>query len=116
MSTLITKLSDNLLSDIKNADEIWIAVALMSNDGLNFILDNLKPSCKQNYLVGIDLPTDPKALKKMLKLQLSTNINVRLHTNKEYFHPKLYLIKKETSYSAYIGSANCWNRSFFLLL
>jgi len=113
MTEIITKLADRLLSDIKAADEIWIAVALMSNDGLSLLLDNLKDSCKQNYLIGVDLPTDPKALKKLNELQFTSGINVRIHTDKEYFHPKLYLIKNKTGYSAFIGSANCTNGGFF---
>lgn len=113
MTTIETKLSDNLLPDIKTADEIWVAVALMSNDGLNFLIDNLKSSCRQNYLIGLDLPTDPKALKKLNQLQLKSDLNVRLYTDKECFHPKMYLIKKKDNYSAFVGSANCTNGGLF---
>lgn len=113
MTTIETKLSNNLLPDIKSADEIWVAVALMSNDGLNFLLDNLKSSCRQNYLIGLDLPTDPLALKKLNQLQLKSDLNVRLYTDKECFHPKMYLIKKKDNYSGYVGSANCTNGGLF---
>ena len=107
MATIITKLSDNLLVEIKEADEIWIAVALMSFNGLEFIINNIKLSCRQNYLIGIDLPTDPKALKVLHKLQFKPDVKVSIHTDKAYFHPKLYLIRKEATYVAFIGSANC---------
>jgi HKD family nuclease len=113
MTTLITKLSDNLLNEIKNADEIWIAVALIKIDGLNFLIDNLKSSCKQNYLVGVNLPTDPESLTKLYKLELSSNINIRLYAESENFHPKLYLIRENNNYSAFIGSANCTNGGLF---
>ena len=109
MTTIVTKLSDNLLANIKTADEIWVAVALMSFDGLHSLIDNLKSSCRQNYLVGLDLPTDPKALKELNELQLKSDVNVRIYTEQECFHPKLYLIRKKGNYSAFVGSANCTN-------
>ena len=109
MTRIVTKLSDNLLADIRTADEIWVAVALMSSEGLHFLIDNLKPSCRQNYLIGLDLPTDPKALKKLNELQLKSDLSVRLYTEKECFHPKLYLTKTKGNYSAFVGSANCTN-------
>ncbi|MBC9911818.1 phospholipase D-like domain-containing protein [Chitinophaga varians] len=112
MTTILTKLSENLRSEIKTADEIWVAVALMSADGLNFILNNLRPSCKQNYLIGFDLPTDPKALAKLNKLQFKSDLSVQLYTQREYFHPKLYLIKSKGKFSAFVGSANCTNGGF----
>lgn len=113
MITIEMTLSNNLLPDIEVADEIWIAVALMSDAGLNFLLDNLKSSCRQNYLIGLDLPTDPKALKKLNQLQLKSDLNVRLYTDKECFHPKMYLIKKKNEYSVFVGSANCTNGGLF---
>lgn len=68
-SHFTTKISKNLSQDLTNefsqADEVWIAVALMTMQGLNFILNNIPNNCKQHYLIGLDLPTDPKALKKI---------------------------------------------------
>lgn len=112
-TTIVNKLSSNLLVHIKTADEIWVAVALMSIEGLRFLIDNLKSSCRQNYLIGVDLPTDPIALKKLNELQLKFEINVRLHTENECFHPKLYLLKKNNNYVAFVGSANCTNGGLF---
>jgi hypothetical protein len=109
MAAIITNLSTSLIKDIKVADEIWIAVALLSSDGLSFLMDNLKQDCKQNYVVGVDLPTDPKALKKLNELQFKIGINVRIYAEKTYFHPKLYLTKSNGKYSAFVGSANCTN-------
>ena len=64
-------------------------------------------------MIGLDLPTDPKALKKLNELQLKSDLNVRLYTEKECFHPKVYLIKKKKTYSAFVGSANCTNGGLF---
>ena len=113
MTNLVTNLSGKLLNHIKTAEEIWVAVALMNLDGFNFISDNLKSNCRQNYLIGVDLPTDPKALKILNKKQLNSDTNIRLYAGKEFFHPKLYLIQKKNSYNAYIGSANCTNGGLF---
>jgi HKD family nuclease len=106
---IITKLSDSLKNKLKDADEIWVAVALINLGGLNYILKSVKPSCKQNYIIGIDLPTDPKALKLLNELQLKTDLKVCIYTDKNNFHPKLYLISTNGKYSAFIGSANCTN-------
>jgi len=109
MTKVITKLSSKIKSEFKKADEIWVAVALLNNSGLKFILDNLKDSSKKNFLIGINLPTDPKALKKLYELQLTSDFNVRIHTDKQYFHPKLYLSKNKSDFTGFIGSANCTN-------
>ncbi|MBO0324054.1 phospholipase D family protein [Muricauda sp. CAU 1633] len=109
MTRVITKLSSIIKSEFKKADEIWVAVALLNNSGLNLVLESLKKGCIKNFLIGIDLPTDPKALKKLYKLQFTSNFNVRIYTNTQYFHPKLYLSKNKTELTAVIGSANCTN-------
>lgn len=110
MIEIVTQLSGKLKEEIKNAEEIWIAVALMNFDGLEFVIKNLKLDCKQNYLIGIDLPTDPKALKKLNELQLISDLHVKLFAENDYFHPKLYLIRKQKNIlSAFIGSANLTN-------
>jgi len=109
MTKVITQLSTKIKSEFKKADEIWVAVALLNNSGLKLILDSLKEGCKKNFLVGIDLPTDPKALRKLYELQLTSEFNVRIHTEKQYFHPKLYLSKNKSEFIGFIGSANCTN-------
>lgn len=109
MTTVITKLSDDLKIKLNTAEEIWVAVALLSLQGQTFIQDNLSKTCKQNYLVGLDLPTDPKALYKLFNAQLISDTNVKVYTDKECYHPKLYLVRQKDQYFAFIGSANCTN-------
>lgn len=106
---IITNLSEKLKDELANADELWIAVALINLDGLNYILKYAKKTCKHNYLIGIDLPTDPKALRLLNELQFKTDLQVSIYTDSNNYHPKLYLICKNKSYSAFIGSANCTN-------
>lgn len=109
MTEILTKLSDRLKDKLISADEIWVAVALINLDGLNFILRNIKPTCKQNYIVGIDLPTDPNALKLLNELQLKSDLTVSIYSDTNNFHPKLYLTLKDNNFSSFIGSANCTN-------
>ncbi len=113
MTKVVTKLSDELIAKLKNADEIWIAVALLTENGLSFIQGHLLKSCKQNFLVGIDLPTDPKALRKLYSDQLMSNLAIKVYTEKECYHPKLYLIREKNKYIAVIGSANCTNGGLY---
>lgn len=109
MTKVIPKLSNDLKSKLNTADEIWIAVALMSLQGQIFIEDNIPKTCKQNYLVGLDLPTDPKALYKLFNAQLISDTNIKVYTDKECYHPKLYLVRHNEQYFAFVGSANCTN-------
>lgn len=102
-------LGKELSSQLKKADEIWVAVALMTNAGLNFIQDNLKKGAIEHYVLGINLPTDPKALILLNKQQYLQDLTVRMYLDKEYFHPKLYVIRQGKKYVAFIGSANCTN-------
>src|SRR5579871_4219369 len=109
MNKLVTKLSDDLIPVIKKAEEVWIAVALLKSAGLKLVRDNLPVDCIQHYLIGVDLPTEPKALWTLFELQLKATVSVNLYTGKEYFHPKLYLIRVNNSFKVFVGSANCTN-------
>ncbi|MEI8202907.1 MAG: phospholipase D family protein, partial [Bacteroidota bacterium] len=108
MTTISHKLSVNLKSELKNAEEIWVAVGLLNLTGLDFLLQALPDTCKLNFIVGIDLPTDPKALIKLLSLKGKRTTNVKILTE-SFFHPKVYIIKSHKLFTAFIGSANCTN-------
>jgi HKD family nuclease len=108
MTTISHKLSSDLKSELKNADEIWVAVGLLNFTGLDFILQALPITCKLNFVVGIDLPTDPKALSKLLSLKGKRTINAKILTE-DFFHPKVYIIKSGRQLTAFVGSANCTN-------
>ncbi len=108
--TITHKLSTDLKTELKNADEIWVAVGLLNNNGLEFLLQNLPKTCKLNFIAGIDLPTEPKALSKILTLKLKgeRKINAQILTE-DFFHPKVYIVKKGRYLTAFVGSANCTN-------
>jgi len=107
------KLSSELDQTLKGCDEIWVAVALISDSGFKYIQDNIGKTAKQNFLVGIGLPTSPKVLS-----QLKDNEGNGLFQSKIYhkpnilFHPKVYLIRTGNKLIAYVGSGNCTGGGF----
>jgi len=106
MTSISLKLSHDLKTELKKADEIWVAVGLLNISGLQFILETITKTCKLNFVVGIDLPTDPKALSKLLSLKGKRTITAKILTD-EFFHPKVYIIKSSRQLTAFVGSANC---------
>jgi HKD family nuclease len=108
MSKIISKLASDLKSDFKLADEIWVAVGLLNYKGLEFIKNSVSEKCKINFMVGIDLPTEPKALTELLKLKIKRNATANVIIEKrKFFHPKVYILKMGLKMRAYVGSANC---------
>lgn len=108
MTKITTKLSNNLESAFKTADEIWIAVALLNLKGFEFIVKSINKDCKINFIGGIDLPTDPLALTKLLALKPKQNVFAYMFI-KKVFHPKVFIVKKGRNLKSFIGSANCTN-------
>lgn len=113
MKSITQNLQRELKSHLKNADEIWIAVALLTKKGLEFLQENLPKSAKQNYLLGVDLPTDPDALAILCKQQLLNDVSVRMYYNREFYHPKVYIIRTKRKLVAFVGSANCTTNGLF---
>ncbi|MFM1998864.1 MAG: hypothetical protein RL204_811 [Bacteroidota bacterium] len=102
------KLSAELNQTLKNCDEIWVAVALISNNGFKFIQDNINQTAKQNYLVGIGLPTSPKVLSQLKDREGNGLFQSKIyHKVNVLFHPKVYLIRTDNKLTAYVGSGNC---------
>lgn len=113
MKNITQNLQSELKSKLKTADEIWVAVALMTKKGLEFIQENLPANAKQNYVLGVDLPTDPLALDILCKQQLLSDVAVKMFYNQEFYHPKVYIIKSKKTYIAFVGSANCTKSGLF---
>lgn len=113
MISISSQLRSDIIPPLKNADEIWIAVALLNDDGLSFIFEHLNKYVKQHYLIGIDLPTEPKALFRLHKMAEVYDVEVKIYNGGSTFHPKLYLIKSKGEYCAFIGSANCTNGGMY---
>jgi len=107
------KLASELNQTLKGCDEIWIAVALISDNGFKYIQDNINKTAKQNFLVGVGLPTSPKVLDELKNRDGNGLFSSKIyHKPNELFHPKVYLIKSGNKLTAYVGSANCTDGGF----
>lgn len=113
MKSITQNLQSELKSHLKNADEIWVAVALLTKKGLEFIQENLPRNAKQNYILGVDLPTDPEALDILCKQQVLNDVSVKMYYNQEFYHPKVYIIRTKKTFTAFVGSANCSSSGLF---
>lgn len=107
------KLSTEFNLILKNCDELWVASAMVSDYGFNFIQGQINKFAKQHYLVGIDLPSSPKVLSLFKELELENKIECRIHHNSgRLFHPKVYIIRTNEKLIAYVGSGNCTEGGF----
>ncbi|MEO1263500.1 MAG: phospholipase D family protein [Bacteroidota bacterium] len=113
MKMFTQNLQVELKNELQKAEEIWIAVALLTKQGLKFIQENAPISSKQNYILGVDMPTEPRALRMLDKLQYESPVIVKIHSDKAFYHPKVYLIKSKKEYTAFVGSANCTKGGLF---
>jgi len=107
------KLSTELKLSLKDCEEIWIAVAMISDYGYNFIQEYTNKTAKQNYLIGIGLPTSPKVLRQLKDLNGNGKITCGIyHKPNELFHPKTYIVKSNGKLIAFVGSGNCTEGGF----
>jgi len=112
MTQIIQQLGPELKKALKEAEEVWIAVALMNETGLNEIESNTSAIAKVTYILGIHLPTHPKVLKRLFQQEL-TNESIQLFLyRKAVYHPKVYLIKKKSGFTCFIGSGNATDGGF----
>lgn len=99
----ILRLESEFKNFIRKADEICIAVAMLTDYGLQ-LFDHRDEDCIFEILVGYDLPTQPSALQKLLDDKVETKI---YDVKNQFFHPKLYLFRVNENWTAFIGSGNC---------
>jgi HKD family nuclease len=102
---IITNIESHLLATIEDAEEIWIAVALINEGGYQKIQAVLRDT-KQHYLIGVDLPTAPSVLYQIKEHLRPGSFEARLAKYREVFHPKVYIAKKAGRLQAIVGSAN----------
>ncbi len=100
---IIEYLHNELVENIKQASEIYIAVALCKNSSLD-ILKKAKTTSSVKIITGTYLPTPPDVLEALKKLYKD---NARVYIReKGVFHPKVYLFKIKNKYVGYVSSAN----------
>jgi len=100
----VIKLESEITKHLKEAQEVNIAVAIMTNYGFELLKENLPDNCNVNLLIGIDLLT-PVTLFQDLHDHTNPNWSVKVFRKKGFFHTKLYLINSGSE-KAYIGSGN----------
>lgn len=99
-----SNIKSSLENELKAAKELWVATAMISKAGWNFIQNSLPKLSTQHYLIGIDLATDPGVFEDIFKQQ---EINARVYETNFTFHPKVYLIRKaDDTLTAFVGSSN----------
>ena len=104
---MILNLKSQLKPVLKEASAFYIATALITEAGYNFIETNVHDNCNRNYLVGIDLAISPKILQKLLDQNNKGNANTKICKPQYTFHPKVYLVEKtDGTFVGFIGSAN----------
>ncbi|MDO5823616.1 DEAD/DEAH box helicase [Methanobrevibacter sp.] len=104
-----TKVINSIRDELHNCDEFIISSAFITLGGLTPLLEEFKTLEAKN-IKGKILTTDylnftePKALRK---LQDFENIEVKLYSHeKEGFHTKGYIFKKNDIYKGIVGSSN----------
>lgn len=103
MEKIVLRLESEFKRLIHKADEIRVAVAMLTDYGLS-LFDNRDENCDFQILVGYDLPTQPSALQKLIDRKIETKI---YDLKKQFFHPKVYLFRINETWTAFVGSGNC---------
>ncbi|NKE72803.1 phospholipase D-like domain-containing protein [Candidatus Manganitrophus noduliformans] len=104
-------LRDALRAKLANASDVSIAVAFITESGLDEIIQSLRQAAsrgKVRLLTGLyQRVTEPKALKTLLRVQRETRSNLSVRLSREpQFHRKIYLVENRTHANAIIGSSN----------
>jgi len=104
-----TKVINSIKDELRGCDEFLISTAFITMGGITLLLEDFK-YLEDNNIKGKILTTDylnftqPKALRK---LQEFTNIEIKLYSQeKEGFHTKGYLFRKNDIYKGIVGSSN----------
>jgi len=104
---------------IETANDIRIAVAFVSSDGLSQIMPSVKMAMKAGayveFLVGMDpRATDPSAIRDLYTLFRQTPQGALLcfasRNASAIYHPKMYLARDRQIATAIIGSSNLTRR------
>ncbi len=112
-----------LASAIEVANDVRIAVAFVSSDGLLRIMPSVRTALDMGayveFLVGMDArATDPFAIKELYALSCETPQVCLLcfasRNTSAIYHPKMYLARDDHTATAIIGSSNLTRRGLTL--
>ena len=103
------KVINSLRDELRDCDEFIISSAFITLSGITPLLEEFR-YLENNNIKGKILTTDylyftePKALRK---LDSFSNLEVKMYSQqREGFHTKGYIFKKENAYKAIVGSSN----------
>ena len=104
-----SKVINSIRDELKNCDKFIISSAFITYSGIVPLMEEFK-QLEKNEIKGKILTTDylyftePKALRK---LQEFKNLEIKLYSQeKEGFHTKGYIFKKDDIYRGIVGSSN----------
>jgi HKD family nuclease len=90
---------------LKEAVHCSIATAAITEPAFDLLMSMLPPKCNVDIVTGLDLPTDPEVLRKVIK-QYPGRVTFRIYT-KNFFHPGAYIIDLPyRKMVAFIGSGH----------
>jgi superfamily II DNA or RNA helicase/HKD family nuclease len=101
------KVLSNIVNEMQECDYFQFSVAFITMSGITVLLETLK-DLEQRGIHGRILTTnylnfnEPKALKRLLDFK---NLEVKIF-DKENFHTKGYIFKKENCFTFIVGSSN----------
>lgn len=90
---------------LQQAEHCYVASAAISEPGFQMLMGRLSKKCKVDIVTGLDLPTNPAVLRKILE-EHKDQVTLRVYA-KNFFHPKVYAF--DLPYRkriAFIGSGN----------
>lgn len=108
------EVAKELRRSMKKASEACLAYAMVSQAGLEILMDDLEKFAARKgrleFLIGFDLPTEPTALQWLLDLQQrnAKTVSVRMFEAPDdgAFHPKYAVFTGRSVNRAIIGSSN----------
>lgn len=111
---MIRHLKEELEPALRTASKVFIAAALINEEGYQFIENTVPPSCVRHYLVGINLPSCPRVLQDLLEKQNAEYLAAKVYFDKRItYHPKVYIIETpDQGTVAFVGSGNATGGGF----
>ncbi len=104
---IVKKLLARFINDkvLQNAEHCYIATASISEDGFDLFMSRLSKKCHVDIVTGLDLPTDPIVLWKILQ-QNNDRVTLRIYM-RNHFHPAAYIFDMPfRKRLAFIGSSD----------
>lgn len=101
------KLAVPLVNDkiLQQAEHCYIASSSISEEGFEFLRSRISPKCKMDIVTGLDVPTSPAVLWKILR-HYQGRINLHIYT-KNTMHANLFVFDLPFRKSvAFVGSGS----------